>query len=112
MKDNFDADAGSARKRDDSPHETSQANTNGFTRGPGRGRPHSNGHARAPVIDFWVISEVLRALARGLSIPQAAADLDLGVSTVRSRAQRLYEKLGVSDRTAAVVEGMRRGYLQ
>ena len=72
-------------------------------------RNRSQSQAAAPTDEEL---EVLRAFARGLSIPQAAADLDLGVSTVRSRAQRLYEKLGVSDRTAAVVEGMRRGFLQ
>ncbi|HWC36904.1 MAG TPA: protein kinase [Acidimicrobiales bacterium] len=56
--------------------------------------------------------EVLRGFAQGRSIPQVAAQLNLGVSTVRNHAQHLYEKLGVSDRTAAVVEAMRRGYLQ
>jgi two-component system, NarL family, nitrate/nitrite response regulator NarL len=56
--------------------------------------------------------DVLRAFAQGRSIPQVAAELSLGVSTVRNHAQHLYEKLGVSDRTAAVVEAMRRGYLQ
>jgi two-component system nitrate/nitrite response regulator NarL len=35
----------------------------------------------------------------------------MGVSTVRTHAQHLYEKLGVSDRTAAVAEAMRRGFL-
>jgi len=56
--------------------------------------------------------EVLRAFARGRSVPQVAAELGLAVSLVRNHAQRLYDKLGVSDRTAAVVEAMRRGYLQ
>lgn len=56
--------------------------------------------------------EVLEAFARGRSIPQVAAELDLGVSAVRTQAQRLYEKLGVSDRTAAVAEAMRRGLLK
>jgi two-component system nitrate/nitrite response regulator NarL len=56
--------------------------------------------------------EVLRAFARGRSIPQTAAELHLGVSTVRNYAQHLYEKLGVSDRTEAVVEAMRRGFLE
>jgi two-component system nitrate/nitrite response regulator NarL len=55
--------------------------------------------------------EILRAFSRGRSVPQAAAELDLGVSTVRTHAQHLYEKLGVSDRTAAVAEAMRRGLL-
>jgi len=55
--------------------------------------------------------EVLRAFARGLSIPQTAAELYLGASTVKTYTQRLYEKLGVSDRAAAVAEAMRRNLL-
>jgi two-component system nitrate/nitrite response regulator NarL len=55
--------------------------------------------------------EVLRAFARGLSIPQTAAELFLGASTVKTYTQRLYEKLGVSDRAAAVAEAMRRNLL-
>jgi two-component system nitrate/nitrite response regulator NarL len=55
--------------------------------------------------------QVLRGFARGLSVPQLAAELFLGASTVKTHAQRLYEKLGVSDRAAAVAEGMRRGLL-
>jgi two-component system nitrate/nitrite response regulator NarL len=56
--------------------------------------------------------EVLQAFARGRSIPQVAAELNLGVSTVRTQSQRLFEKLGVSDRTSAVAEAMRRGFLK
>jgi two-component system, NarL family, nitrate/nitrite response regulator NarL len=56
--------------------------------------------------------EVLSAFARGLSIPQVAAELFIGVSTVKTHTQRLYEKLGVSDRAAAVAEAMRRGLLE
>ncbi|HEY1634168.1 MAG TPA: response regulator, partial [Acidimicrobiales bacterium] len=56
--------------------------------------------------------EVLQGFARGRSIPQVAAELNLGVSTIRTHAQHLYEKLGVSDRTAAVAEAMRRGFLK
>ena len=56
--------------------------------------------------------QVLQAFARGLSVPQAAAELFLGVSTVKTHTQRLYEKLGVSDRAAAVAEGMRRGLVE
>jgi two-component system nitrate/nitrite response regulator NarL len=51
--------------------------------------------------------EVLSGFARGLSIPQIADELFLGASTVKTHTQRLYEKLGVSDRAAAVAEGMR-----
>ena len=57
-------------------------------------------------------SQVLTAFARGQSIPQIAADLYLSPSTVKTHTQRLYEKLGVSDRAAAVAEGMRRGLLE
>lgn len=56
--------------------------------------------------------QVLAAFARGLSVPQVAAELFLGVSTVKTHTQRLYEKLGVSDRAAAVAEGMRRGLVE
>ena len=52
------------------------------------------------------------AAARGLSVPQVAAELYLGVSTVKTHTQRLYEKLGVSDRAAAVAEAMRRGLVE
>jgi two-component system, NarL family, nitrate/nitrite response regulator NarL len=56
--------------------------------------------------------QVLQTFARGLSIPQVAAELFLGASTVKTYAQRLYEKLGVNDRAAAVAEAMRRGLLE
>jgi len=57
-------------------------------------------------------TQVLQAFARGLSVPQVAAELVIGVSTVKTHTQRLYEKLGVSDRAAAVAEGMRRGLVE
>ena len=50
-------------------------------------------------------NQVLQAFARGLSIPQVARELFIGASTVKTHTQRLYEKLGVSDRAAAVAEG-------
>ncbi|MEU9480474.1 response regulator transcription factor [Streptomyces sp. NPDC048191] len=56
--------------------------------------------------------QVLQAFARGLSIPDTAKELVLGASTVKTHAQRLYEKLEVSDRAAAVAEAMRRGLLE
>lgn len=57
-------------------------------------------------------AQVLRGFAEGRSIPQLAAELFLAPSTVKTHTQRLYEKLGVSDRAAAVAEGMRRGLLE
>ncbi|SDJ50691.1 two component transcriptional regulator, LuxR family [Frankineae bacterium MT45] len=55
--------------------------------------------------------QVLEGFARGLSVPQLAAELYLGASTVKTHTQRLYEKLGVSDRAAAVAAAMRLGLL-
>jgi two-component system nitrate/nitrite response regulator NarL len=56
--------------------------------------------------------EVLVAFAQGKSIPAVAAELYLAPSTVKTHTQRLYEKLGVSDRAAAVAEAMRQGLLE
>ena len=55
--------------------------------------------------------EVLNRIARGQSVPAIAAELYVAPSTVKTHVQRLYEKLGVSDRAAAVAEGMRQGLL-
>ncbi len=55
--------------------------------------------------------EILNGLARGLTAPTIARELDLSSSTIKSYLQRVYEKLGVSDRAAAVAEGMRRGLI-
>jgi two-component system nitrate/nitrite response regulator NarL len=56
--------------------------------------------------------EVLGMIAHGQSIPAIAEALFLAPSTVKTHVQRLYEKLGVSDRAAAVAEAMRRGLLE
>ncbi|WP_304610470.1 response regulator transcription factor [Mycolicibacterium sp. 018/SC-01/001] len=55
--------------------------------------------------------EVLVLIAGGASIPAMAKELFLAPSTVKTHVQRLYEKLGVSDRAAAVAEAMRRKLL-
>jgi two-component system, NarL family, nitrate/nitrite response regulator NarL len=55
--------------------------------------------------------EVLNLIAAGNSIPAMAKELFLAPSTVKTHVQRLYEKLGVSDRGAAVAEAMRRKLL-
>ena len=52
--------------------------------------------------------EILDGLSRGLTAPAIARELGLSASTIKSYLQRVYEKLGVSDRAAAVAEGMRR----
>jgi len=56
--------------------------------------------------------EVLALIAQGQSIPTIARELYLAPSTVKTHVQRLYDKLGVSDRAAAVAEAMRRGLLE
>lgn len=56
--------------------------------------------------------QVLLAFAEGTSIPQLAAQLYLAPSTVKTHALRLYQKLGVSDRGAAVAEALRRGLIE
>ncbi len=56
--------------------------------------------------------EVLKLIAGGSSIPAMAKELFLAPSTVKTHVQRLYEKLGVSDRGAAVAEAMRRKLLE
>jgi two-component system, NarL family, nitrate/nitrite response regulator NarL len=53
--------------------------------------------------------EVLRLIAQGLSAPEIGAQIHLSTATVKTHLQHLYEKLGVSERAAAVAEGMRRG---
>jgi two-component system nitrate/nitrite response regulator NarL len=56
--------------------------------------------------------EVLKLIANGRSIPAIAKELYLAPSTVKTHVQRLYEKLGVSDRAAAVAEAMRSKLLE
>lgn len=56
--------------------------------------------------------EVLALIASGASIPAIAQELFLAPSTIKTHVQRLYEKLGVSDRAAAVAEAMRRKLIE
>lgn len=56
--------------------------------------------------------QVLRLVADGLSAPDIARHIHLSTPTVKSHLHSLYDKLGVSDRAAAVAEGMRRGMLE
>jgi two-component system, NarL family, nitrate/nitrite response regulator NarL len=56
--------------------------------------------------------EVLNLIAAGASAPEIGRRLHLSTGTVKAHQQGLYEKLGVSDRAAAVAEAMRRGILE
>lgn len=55
--------------------------------------------------------EILGLIAAGELAPDIARRLGLSPATVRTHLQHLYEKLGVSDRAAAVAAAMRRGML-
>lgn len=56
--------------------------------------------------------EVLRFIAAGKSVPEIARELYLGATTVKTHVQHLYDKLGVSDRAAAVAVAMRQGLVE
>jgi DNA-binding NarL/FixJ family response regulator len=56
--------------------------------------------------------EVLEGLGRGWNNPTIAAHLFISDRTVGQHVQNIYGKLGVKGRTEAVVEAMRRGWLQ
>lgn len=57
-------------------------------------------------------NEVLGMIAEGLSAPEIGRQIHLSPTTVKTHLHTLYEKLGVSDRAAAVAEAMRRGLLE
>ncbi len=56
--------------------------------------------------------EVLELVAAGASAPEIGERLHLSTGTIKSHLGHLYDKLGVSDRAAAVAEAMRRGLLR
>ena len=75
------------------------------------GEIRRRGETKAPVLTPRE-REVLDFIAQGHSVPAIAAELYLAPSTVKTHVQRLYEKLGVGDRAAAVAAAMRRGLLE
>ena len=76
--------------------------------------------ARLAEADFWPgltrgltrrESEVLEGISHGCSTREIAEQLFVGDETVRSHLKSLYQKLGVSDRSAAVAHAFREGIL-
>ncbi len=76
--------------------------------------------ARLAEADFWPgltrgltrrESEVLEGISHGSSTREIAEQLFVGDETVRSHLKSLYQKLGVSDRSAAVAHAFREGIL-
>jgi two-component system nitrate/nitrite response regulator NarL len=55
--------------------------------------------------------EILSFVALGKSTPEIAAELHLSSATIKTQLQKIYDRLGVSDRTSAVVAAIRRGIL-
>ncbi len=55
--------------------------------------------------------EVLQLLAKGLSNKEIAAQLGLVVGTVKIHVANIFSKLGVSDRTQALVTAVKRGII-
>jgi len=55
--------------------------------------------------------EILKRIAEGETPTTMARAMHLGLSTVKTHCRHLFDKLGVSDRAAAVAEGFRRGLL-
>jgi two-component system, NarL family, nitrate/nitrite response regulator NarL len=56
--------------------------------------------------------EILRMIADGKSVPEMAGELFLAQTTIKTHIRRLYEKLEVSDRGAAVAKAMRNQLLE
>jgi two-component system nitrate/nitrite response regulator NarL len=56
--------------------------------------------------------ETLKLVAEGLTAPDIGRRLHLSTGTVKTHLAHLYEKLGVSERAAAVAQAMRRGLLE
>lgn len=54
---------------------------------------------------------VLQCVARGLSNPGAGQELGVAPATVKTHLDRVFAKLGTSDRTATVAIAMRRGWI-
>lgn len=55
--------------------------------------------------------EVLSGLAEGLTYQEISDKMSISLSSVRTYVKRLFEKLGVSDRSAAVRQAMRAGII-
>ncbi|HMR65478.1 MAG TPA: response regulator transcription factor [Anaerolineae bacterium] len=53
--------------------------------------------------------DVLKGIARGLSNQEIAAELAIGVTTVRSHVSSLLSKLGLTNRTQAALYAVERG---
>ncbi len=69
---------------------------------------------RSPVVEALTSREidVLKLVARGANNKQIASQLYITEATVKSHLIRIYGKLGVEDRTAAVTKALEQGILR
>jgi DNA-binding NarL/FixJ family response regulator len=69
---------------------------------------------RAPAVDAPTAREleVLRGVARGLTNADIGRELYIGEATVKTHLLRVFAKLGVDDRTRAVMVAVQRGLLE
>lgn len=55
---------------------------------------------------------VLQALSNGLATKEVAQEMHLSEDTIKTYLRQIFRKLGVRDRTEAVAEGFRRGFIR
>jgi DNA-binding NarL/FixJ family response regulator len=78
------------------------------------GSPRAGGVARSsPILERLTRreQEILELLARHFRDQEIAKYLGIGAQTVHSHMNRLFSKLGVTNRTSAVLEGLRLGLI-
>jgi DNA-binding NarL/FixJ family response regulator len=54
---------------------------------------------------------LLRLMTRGLTNKEIAGELGLSIRTVQGHVAQIFNKIGVSSRTEAVVRGLQKGYI-
>jgi DNA-binding NarL/FixJ family response regulator len=88
--------------------EIAQRLADRFARGP---RPATNGVP--PALDELTPREleVLRLIAKGLNNSDIAADLVTSIATVKTHVNRIFRKLGVTERAQAVVLAYECGFV-
>jgi DNA-binding NarL/FixJ family response regulator len=55
--------------------------------------------------------EVLKLAMEGLSNKEIAQELNLGIRTIQTHWRNIFNKLGVSSRTEAIIYGLRKGWI-
>ena len=56
--------------------------------------------------------QMLRLIGHGMTNEEIARELSISQSTVKSGLQRTFDKLGVADRTNALIVALKRGIIE